>query len=105
MRRLKVGDLVKVIAGKDKGKEGRVTRILRDDDRVVVEGLNKVVRHTKPNQRDREGGKREKEAPMHISNVMPLDASTGKPTRVTSKVADDGKRQRVARKTGAELKS
>jgi large subunit ribosomal protein L24 len=104
MQRLKVGDLVKVIAGKDKGKEGRVTRILRDDDRVVVEGLNMVVRHTKPNQRDREGGKKQKEAPLHISNVMPIDASTGKATRVKA-VESDGKRQRAARKTGAELKS
>ena len=105
MQRIKVGDLVRVIAGKDKGKEGRVTRIFGEAERVIVEGVQQVVRHTKPNQRDSAGGKKTKEAPIHISNVMPIDASTGKPTRVKAARGEDGKSKRVARRTDADLKS
>ena len=103
MERLKVGDLVQVITGKEKGKRGKITRILRDDGRVVVEGVNMVVRHTRPNQRNTEGGRLTKEAPLHISNVMPIDDGSDKPTRVRASVDEEGVKQRVAL-SGAQLK-
>lgn len=104
MNRLKVGDLVQVIAGKDKGKRGRITKILKGHDKVVVEGLNMVVRHQRPNQLNTEGGRIEKEAPLHASKVMPIDADSDKPTRVKVVVDEDGTKRRVA-KSGAELKT
>jgi large subunit ribosomal protein L24 len=104
MKRLKVGDLVQVIAGKERGKTGRITRLLLDDDKVVVEGLNRVTRHTRPNARNQQGGKITKDAPIHASNVMPVDPTTGKPSRVKVKQDDDGKKTRVA-KSGAAITS
>jgi large subunit ribosomal protein L24 len=96
-----VGDLVQVISGKDKGKQGRVTKILVDDDKVVVEGVNVVTRHQRPTPRNQQGGKITKEAPLHASKVMLVDPTSGKPTRV--KVKDvDGKKQRTA-KSGAVI--
>jgi large subunit ribosomal protein L24 len=101
MARLRVGDLVQVISGKDKGKQGRVTKILVDDDKVVVEGVNVVTRHQKPTPRNQQGGKITKEAPLHASKVMLVDPTSGKPTRV--KVKDvEGKKQRTA-KSGAVI--
>jgi large subunit ribosomal protein L24 len=97
-----VGDLVQVISGKDKGKRGKVTKILRDLDRVVVEGVNVVTRHVKPSQRG-EGGRTQKEAPIHASNVMPVDGSSDAPTRVRIAAADEGKKKRVG-KGGGEVK-
>ena len=102
MKRLKVGDLVQVIGGKHKGSQGRITRILTDDDKVVVEGVNMVTRSQKPTPRMPEGGRVQKEAPIHASNVMPIDPGTGKPTRVKIKVGEDGKKTRVG-KSGAEI--
>ena len=104
MNRLKVGDLVQVVAGKDKGKRGRITKIVKSTDKVVVEGLNMVVRHQRPNQLNTEGGRIEKEAPLHVSKVMPIDADSDKPTRVKIAVDEDGTKRRVA-KSGAELKT
>jgi large subunit ribosomal protein L24 len=101
-KRLKVGDLVQVISGSHKGKQGKVTKLLTDDERVVVEGVNVVTRHQRPTQRNQQGGKIKKEAPLHVSKVMPVDPTTGKPTRVKAKVSEDGKKARVA-KSGAEL--
>jgi large subunit ribosomal protein L24 len=103
MERLKVGDLVEVISGKNKGKRGKVQRLLKDDDRVVVEGVNVVVRHTRPSQQHPDGGRISKEAAIHVSNVMPIDADSDKPTRVKVVVDEDGKKTRVA-KSGADLK-
>jgi len=103
MQRLKVGDLVQVTAGKDKGKRGKVQRILKGGERVLVEGLNMVTRHQRPNQLNTEGGRIEKEAPLPISNVMPIDGETDKPTRVKIKVDDDGNKTRVS-STGNSLK-
>ncbi len=101
MNRLRVGDLVQVISGKEKGKQGRLTKILADDDKVIVEGLNKVTRHQRPTPRNQQGGKIEKEAPLHASKVMLVDPTTGKPSRV--KVSEvDGKKQRIA-KSGAVI--
>lgn len=102
MRRLKVGDLVQVISGKDRGKQGRVTKILDSDDKVIVEGLNTVTRHQRPTARNQEGGKVTKEAPLHASKVMPIDPNTGKPTRVKVRAGDDGKKTRVG-KSGAVI--
>jgi large subunit ribosomal protein L24 len=102
MRRLKVGDLVQVISGKDRGKQGRVTKLLDDEDKVIVEGLNTVTRHQRPTPRNQEGGKVTKEAPMHASKVMPVDPNTGKPTRVKVRAGEDGKKTRVG-KSGAVI--
>lgn len=102
MRRLKVGDLVQVISGKDRGKQGRVTKILADEDKVLVEGINIVTRHQRPTPRNQEGGKITKEAPLHASKVMPVDPNTGKPTRVKIRTGEDGKKTRVG-KSGAVI--
>lgn len=101
MQRLLVGDLVQVMRGKDKGKQGRITKLLRDEDKVIVEGLNMVVRHQRPNAQNEQGGRIQKEAPLHASSVMPIDPATNKPTRVRSKV-EDGKKIRIA-KSDAKL--
>ena len=102
MQRLKVGDTVMVIAGKERGKTGKVSRLLLDDDKVIVEGLNQVTRHQKPSARNQQGGKITKDAPIHASKVMPVDPETGKPTRVKIKTAEDGTKTRVA-KSGAAI--
>jgi large subunit ribosomal protein L24 len=101
MRRLRVGDLVQVISGKDKGKQGKVTKVLAEDDRVIVEGINVVTRHQKPTPRNQQGGKITKEAAIAASKVMPVDPTSGKPTRVKSTVVE-GKKQRTA-KSGAVI--
>ncbi|WP_437913487.1 50S ribosomal protein L24 [Sorangium sp. So ce302] len=101
MKRLRVGDLVQVISGKEEGKQGRITKILADEDRVVVEGLNTVTRHQRPTPRNQEGGKITKEAPIHASNVMPVDPATGKPTRVKVRVGEGGKKMRVGKSGSA----
>jgi len=101
-KRLRVGDLVQVISGKEKGKTGRVSKLLWDEDRVVVEGVNQVTRHQKPNARNQQGGKITKEASLHVSKVMPVDPQSNKPTRVKAKVGEGGKKSRVG-KSGAEI--
>jgi large subunit ribosomal protein L24 len=101
-RHIKAGDTVVVIAGADKGKTGRVLRVLTDKDRVVVEGINRVWKHVRPSQRNPQGGRLQKDAPIHLSNVMPLDPTTGKGTRVKFEVRDDRK-HRVAVKSGTDL--
>jgi large subunit ribosomal protein L24 len=99
--RLRKGDQVIVISGKEKGKTGKVKAVLAEDNRVIVEGLNLVKRHTRPSPRNQAGGIIEKEAPLHASKVMPVDPKTGKGTRVKVKV-EGGKKIRVA-KSGEEL--
>jgi len=93
-------DLVIVIAGKDRGKQGKVLRVIREEGRVIVERVNLVQRHTKPTPKNRQGGIVEKEAPIDASNVMLLDGRTGKGTRVKHAMGKGGKRVRVAVKTG-----
>lgn len=100
--RVKKDDQVVVIAGKDKGAKGRILRVLREEDRVIVEGVNRVKRHTKPTPKNPSGGIIEKEAPIHISNVMLLDAKTDQPTRVRFETKD-GKKVRVAVKSGSTI--
>ncbi len=95
-RHIKTGDTVVVTTGSDKGKVGRVLKIIDADDRVVVEGINRVWKHVKPNQRNPQGGRIQKDAPIHISNVLPVDPATGKGTRVKF-VEKDGVKQRVTK--------
>ena len=99
---VKKGDTVMVIAGEDKGKTGKVLEVLRDKDRVIVEGVNMIKRHTKPNSQHPQGAIVEREAAIHISNAQLMD-STGKPVKVGYKV-EDGKKIRFARKSGEEIK-
>ena len=96
--KIKKGDRVVVLTGKDKGRQGAVLRVLPKEDRVVVEGLNMVQRHTRPTQTDPQGGIKNKESAIHISNVAIVD-SKGKPTRVGFRVEGD-KKVRVAKTTG-----
>ncbi|WP_143232544.1 50S ribosomal protein L24 [Alicyclobacillus vulcanalis] len=98
--RVKTGDKVVVIAGKDKSKQGRILKVYPKEGRVVVEGVNIVKRHTKPNPQHPEGGIVEKEAPIHVSNVMLVDPKTGEPTRVGYKFLEDGRKVRYAKKSG-----
>ncbi|MGL4953813.1 MAG: 50S ribosomal protein L24 [Culicoidibacterales bacterium] len=99
---VKKGDKIQIIAGKDKGKTGVVTSVLPKKNRVIIEGLNIVKKHQKPTQANPEGGIIEMEAPIHASNVLPLDPKTGKPTRVGYQVID-GNKVRVAKVSGEVL--
>ncbi len=99
---IKKGDTVFVNAGNDKCKTGKVLEVLRDKDRVVVEGVNMVSKHTKPNPKNPQGGIVKQEAAIHISNVNLMDAA-GKPTKIAHKVVD-GKKVRIAKSTGEEIK-
>jgi large subunit ribosomal protein L24 len=98
--RIRRGDSVRVISGEDKGKDGRVLRVLREDRKVVVEGVNLVYRHVRRSQKHPQGGRVRREAPIDASNVMLLDPSDHVPTKVGKRVDDAGKRIRFARKTG-----
>jgi large subunit ribosomal protein L24 len=97
---VKKGDKVVVIAGKDKAKTGKVLLVLPKEERVIVEGVNIVKRHTKPNPVNPEGGIIEKEAPVHISNVQVADPKSGQPTRIGYKLLQDGTKVRYAKKSG-----
>ncbi|WP_068876698.1 MULTISPECIES: 50S ribosomal protein L24 [unclassified Phenylobacterium] len=96
--KIKKGDQVMVLTGKDKGRQGAVLKVLPQEQRVVVQGLNMVQRHTRPSQLDPQGGIKHKEASIHLSNVAVVD-SNGKPTRVGFKVEGD-KKVRIAKTTG-----
>jgi large subunit ribosomal protein L24 len=103
--KVKKGDTVVVIAGKDKGAKGKVIQAYPTRDRVLVEGVNRIKKHTRVSQNQRgaqSGGIVTQEAPIHVSNVMVID-SDGKPTRVGKKTTDDGKRVRISRRSGKEL--
>ena len=100
---VKKGDTVIVIAGKEKGKKGKVIEALPKKERVVVEGLNLVKRHTKPSQNNPQGGILTKEAPIHVSNVMLVDPESGKPTRVRMVLQADGTKVRTDVKSGKAI--
>ena len=97
---VKKEDTVIVITGKDKGKKGRVIVAYPRENRVLVEGANMVKKHTKPSPKNPQGGIIEQEAPIHVSNVMLVDPKSGLPTRVGYKVLDNGKKVRVAKRSG-----
>ena len=102
--RLRKNDLVEVIAGRDQGKRGKVITVLRDKGRVLVQGVNFIKRHTRPNpQQNIKGGIVEREAPLHVSNVMIVDPDTKKPSRLGTQILEDGRRVRVATRSGAIL--
>jgi large subunit ribosomal protein L24 len=97
--KIKKGDNVVVVAGRDKGRTGEVLRVLPAERRAVVQGVNMVKRHTKP-QMGNPGGIVEKELALHISNIAHVDPASGKPTRIGYRVLDDGRKVRVARRSG-----
>jgi large subunit ribosomal protein L24 len=99
---VKKGDKVQVISGKDKGKQGLILEAYPKKDRVLVEGVNVVKKHSKPSQVNPQGGIVSQEAPIHVSNVMPLDPKSGQPTRVSYELVD-GKKVRIAKKSGESL--
>lgn len=101
---IKKGDTVYVNAGDNKGQQGKVLEVLVDKGRAIVEGVNMVSKHTKPNAANPQGGIVKQEAPIHISNLQPLDPKSGKPTRVGRKKNEQGKLVRVAAKSGEEIK-
>ena len=102
---VKKDDTVLIICGNDKGRRGRVLRVLPEKDRVIVEGVRMMKKHTKPTQRDPQGGIVEREASMHISNVMVVDPKTDAPTRVRRRTLDDGRSVRVAARSGEMIDS
>ncbi len=101
---IKKGDTVFVNAGEDKGKTGRVLEVDVEKKRAIVEGVNLVSKHTKPNAKSPQGGILKKEAPVHISNLNPLDPKSGKPTRVGRVRNEKGKLVRISKKSGEEIK-
>ena len=93
-----------VNAGNDKGKTGKVLSVDPAKDRAVVEGVNMVSKHTKPNAKQPQGGIVKQEAPVHVSNLNLIDPKSGKPTRIAIKVQEDGTKVRIAKKSGEEIK-
>jgi large subunit ribosomal protein L24 len=100
---IRKGDVVRVVTGDDKGATGRVLRVLRDKNKLVVEGVNRVYRHLKPSRRNPQGGRLSKEMPVDVSNVMLIDPSSNKPTRMGLRTLADGSKERYAKKSGASL--
>jgi large subunit ribosomal protein L24 len=103
VRRLRKDDTVMVIAGKERGKTGKVLRVLADEDRVLIERINLVKRHVKPRGVQQPGGIQEKEAPIHLSNVLPICGRCNKPTRVGHRRLADGTAVRLCRRCGEAL--
>jgi large subunit ribosomal protein L24 len=98
--RVRKGDTVVVVAGKERGKRGKVLRVIPGKGRVLIERVNMIKKHQRPTQKLRQGGIIEREGPIHLSNVMLADPQTNKPTRVGVRSLTDGKKARVARKSG-----
>ena len=101
---IKKGDTVHVNSGEYKGQQGRVLEVYRDKNKALVEGINMVSKHTKPNAQYPQGGIIKKEAPVHLSNLMLVDGSTGEPTRIGRRLNDKGKLVRYSKKSGEEIK-
>ena len=101
---IKKGDLVFVNSGESKGLQGRVLSVLVKESRAIVEGVNMVSKHTKPNAKHPQGGIIKKEAPVHISNLMLIDPTSGKATRIGRRMNDNGKLVRFSKKSGEEIK-
>ena len=100
---VKKGDSVMVLAGNDRGKVGQVLRVLPGKGKVLVQGLNRVYKHLRPSRRYPRGGRIQKEMPMSISNVLPVDPKTNRPTRVSFVLRKDGSKERVGRKSRTVL--
>jgi large subunit ribosomal protein L24 len=101
---IKKGDTVMVITGESRGQKGRVLEVDREKERAIVESVNMVSKHTKPNAKAPKGGILRKEAPVHISNLMLVDPTSGKPTRLGRKLNDNNKLVRYSKKSGEEIK-
>jgi large subunit ribosomal protein L24 len=101
---IKKGDTVQVLTGNSKGRKGKVLEVIRAKDRAIVEGVNIVKKHTKPNAKYPQGGIIDQEAPIHISNLMLVDPKTDKPTRTGRRLNDEGKLVRYSKKSGEEIK-
>ena len=101
---IKKNDTVVVLAGEDKGKTGKVLKVLVEKNRALVEGVNMVSKSTKPSAKNPQGGIVKQDAPIHISNLSLVDPKSGKATRVGIKVTEDGKKVRIAKKSGEEIK-
>jgi large subunit ribosomal protein L24 len=103
MRKIKRDDMVLVVAGKDRGKQGQVRQVLSDRDRVVVQGVNMIKRHMRPQAMGTQAGIIEKEAPIHISNVRVICKSCNRPARVHFRLRQDGVKVRVCRRCGEDI--
>jgi large subunit ribosomal protein L24 len=104
MMKIKKGDTVEVVTGKDSGKKGRVLVVDRDRERLVIEGVNMIKRHTRPNpQKNVKGGIVEREASIHVSNVMVVSPDSGRRSKIGYRILDDGRKVRVAKVDGAIL--
>lgn len=103
MKRVRKDDQVVIVAGKDKGKRGKVLRVIPDKDRVVVAGVNVVTKHVKPTRQNQRGGIERREAPIHLSNVMLADPKSGEPTRVRFQELESGRKVRIAVKSGEQI--
>ena len=101
---IKKGDTVVVLSGEDKGKTGKVLKMIVDKQRAIVEGVNIVTKSSKPSAKNPQGGFVKVEAPIHISNLSLIDPKSGKATRIAIKVNDDGKKVRIAKRSGEEIK-
>lgn len=101
--KIKKGDKVRVLSGKDRGKEGEVMFAFPAKNTVIVEGVNLVKKHQRPQGENQPGGIIDKDMPMHVSNVAVISPKDGKPTRIGYKILEDGTKVRVCRRTGAEL--
>jgi len=102
-RHVKKGDVVVVLAGDDKGKVGQVLNVDPKNGKVLVQGINRVFRHLRPSRRHPQGGRIQKEMPIHISNVLPVDPKTNLPTRVAFRAGSDGSKERIAKRSGSSL--
>ncbi len=100
---IRKGDTVLVITGKYKGRKGRVLRTMPSEDRLIVEGVNMMKRHTRPSSRNQQGGIVERERPIHVSNVMAWCETAGKPSKIVRKVLQDGSRVRVFKVNGETI--
>lgn len=98
-------DMVKILTGKYSGKTGKVLKVFPDQKRLIVEGVNIIKKHTKPSQKNPQGGIIEKESTIHVSNVMVIDPKTNEPTRVGYKFLEDGTKVRISKKSGEMLRS
>ena len=101
---IRKNDTVIVLTGEDKGKTGKVLKVLVDKNRALVEGVNMVSKSTKPSAKNPQGGIVKQEAPIHISNLSLIDPKSGKATRIAIRINEDGKKVRIAKKSGEEIK-